>query len=217
MMGLIMSNYLYLDIETIPSQHKWVAEHIESNLTPPKNYKDQERIDKWKDEALSEKLDKAGLDGATNHIICIGYAINDEKSSAFYVTNYTAEKQLLIDVFKKFESLQYPIIVGHNIVGFDLKIIKQRAMVHGIRIPTNFPLNPKPWDNNPYDTMTQWDAKNYISMDMLAKVFGIEGKQDIDGSQVYEMWKQGKFKEIVKYCKSDVDMVRSIHKKMNFI
>jgi predicted PolB exonuclease-like 3'-5' exonuclease len=76
------------------------------------------------------------------------------------------------------------------------------------------PFDAKPWDRNPFDTMVQWDSKNNAKLDKIARALGLEGKGDVDGSDVYQMWKDGKFTEIADYCKSDVAMTREVYKKM---
>ena len=78
----------------------------------------------------------------------------------------------------------------------------------------NLPFDAKPWDEKIYDTMLKWDAKKSISMDKLARVLGIEGKGDIDGSMVWDMYKRGEYQQIADYCADDVNIVQSIYSRM---
>ena len=41
---------IYFDIETIPTQSEYIKNHVQTNLTPPANYKKQETIDAWIEE-----------------------------------------------------------------------------------------------------------------------------------------------------------------------
>ena len=52
----------------------------------------------------------------------------------------------------------------------------------------------------------------FVSLDNLCKFFGFEGKGDIDGSQVYPMYKEGKIEEIAEYCRQDVIKTRKLEK-----
>lgn len=231
---------LYIDIECIPSQHDWVIDGIKEkaqneieNLTPPKSYKSDEAISKWMrdtvksiEDGVDEEYKKAVFDGATNHIISIGCAFNDERPVGFTVKSgdiFKEEKNIINNFYDFFNVKQQDnrynfsvVFVGHNISGFDLKILRQRSVILGIKPPIKIcnAFKSKPWDENPYDTMLQWDAKKFVSMDKLAKAFGISGKGEVDGSMVFDMWKAGKYQEINDYCLSDVEMTRLIHKKM---
>lgn len=208
---------VYFDIETIPSQEDWVTDYLFENTKPPNTIKKQESIDKWYEEkhlvAIQEALEKCSFDGAMNHIISIAFAIDDDEITTRCISDVKDEKALIEDFFDALNPAD--VLIGHNIIGFDLRVLKQRCFVLGLGLPSYIPFNAKPWDNNPFDTMMQWDAKNFISQDKLAKAFGIEGKKDdIDGSKVYQFWRDGKYKEIAEYCKNDVAMVRRIAKKM---
>jgi len=209
---------LYLDIETIPSQEPWVREYIEEKITPPGNIKKPESIENWiyekKPQAVEDAYRKTSLDGAMCHIVAIGWAVDGDKAKCVLTPGHKNEKVILRNFFDLCDDLSYPTVIGHNVNGFDMKILRQRAMILGVKIPSCLPWAAKPWELNPYDTMVQWDAKNFISMDKLAKAMGVKGKDGIDGSMVYDLWKDGEHDKLADYCKSDVDMVRQIHQKM---
>jgi predicted PolB exonuclease-like 3'-5' exonuclease len=159
-----------------------------------------------------------GFDGSTNHIISIGVAIDDQPAISFDVTEIADGKEsaaimAFYDYVNQNTDLHIKTFVGHNIVNFDMKIIRHRSLVLGIRLP-DFPFFTKPWDLNPYDTMQQWDPKNSIKLDRLARAFGIPGKEGMDGSMVYGAWKEGRIEEIAAYCRADVEMTRAVYKKM---
>lgn len=216
-----MTAEITLDIETIPSQEQWVKEYVIKNITPPAAIKKEESIEKWwtekSEDAIEEKLDKCGLEGATNHIIAISVAINDGEPIVFSDDGQTCdEKYLLEGVLAEIAKHTGCSLIGHNIIGFDLKIIKQRCMVLGIDARILRPyFNVKPWERAlVYDTMTQWDGKNYTKLDLIAQAFGLEGKGDMDGSMVYQYWKDGRHEEIAEYCKADVELTRAVYKRM---
>lgn len=214
-------NEIVLDIETIPSQLEWVQDHVRSKTKPPGTIKKQESIDKWYQEsfteAFEENLSKTTFDGATNHIICLSLAFNNEDPVSFRADKVEDEAKLLSDFYKIVVAKSSQMgrkFIGHNITGFDMKIIKQRSMILGVIPPAGIPFSAKPWDLNPFDTMTQWDGKSFTSMDTIAKALGIKGKEGMDGSMVYESWKAGEYQKIQDYCESDVIMAREIYKKM---
>ena len=77
-----MFNYIYLDIETIPSQNPALLDTFRAKVTPPGNIKKQESIDAWlaenRDTAALEMLGKTSFDPAHGHICTIAWANNDE-------------------------------------------------------------------------------------------------------------------------------------------
>jgi 3'-5' exonuclease len=224
-------NYLYIDKETIPDQRQGARQAIADAIRPPANMSKPETIAKWEAEekpaAVEEAYRKTALDGATNHIICISAAVNDDKPVTFSVTDVrqeAAEIKLFYEWLNEQELFwdgsrsTGVCFVGHNIIGFDLKVLRQRSIVLGVRPPDWLPFNVKPWETNQvYDTMTQWDAKQYVSLDKLCRAFGIDGKDGMDGSKVYDAWLSGDHQAIKQYCAADVERVRAVHRKMCFL
>jgi predicted PolB exonuclease-like 3'-5' exonuclease len=223
---------IYLDIETIPSQADWVRADIAANITCPGNYSKPESIAKWEQEIkpslVEEALHKTGLDGAYGQIVCIGFAVDDEEPVPIYSGNWATEEKETIRHFFDLVPRNYdpsksmrPVFVGHNI-GFDLRFILQRAMVHGIKPTSIIPFNVKPWDDIIFDTMIKWaGVGKTVSLDKLCKVFGLPPKgseigEEMDGSKVWEFVKAGRITDVAKYCAADVERVRQLHKLMTF-
>jgi len=156
---------------------------------------------------------KCAFDGAMCHIVSVATAF-DSGGETHNIHGVSLEYDMIENVFELINSKNTPVFIGHNIINFDLRILKQRAMILGIKLPSALKRDFKPWGSDAYDTMLRWDAKNYTSLDKLAKAFGVKGKGDIDGSMVWDMWKAGKYDEIVEYNAQDVKIVREIYNKM---
>lgn len=218
----IFENSVIFDGETIPSQEAWVKDYVRHQLKPPGTLKNQDSIARWwandSAEALEESYKKCSFEGATNHIVALSYAIGSSEVKALYIEKVEDEAKLLKEFFKDTENCRTTIWAGHNIIGFDLRVIKQRAMILGVAPSFGFPLDPKPWDKNVYDTMLKWgNGRDYVKADLLARAFGVQGKGSVDGSMVWPMFQEGKFKEISDYCSDDVRMTVEIYKKMIFL
>jgi predicted PolB exonuclease-like 3'-5' exonuclease len=54
------------------------------------------------------------------------------------------------------------------------------------------------------DWLADHGASRANSLDALARLIGLPGKIGIDGSQVHDLYKQGKIEEIRNYCLADV-------------
>jgi DNA polymerase elongation subunit (family B) len=218
--------YIYLDIETIGAQSEEAKARIASTVKPPSSMKKPETIAAWerdqKADAVKEAIEKSSFNAAYGQICCIGWAIDSGETDAVTLTSDQSEKSIIEAFFNHidFEIDDRPsnskiTIVGHYITGFDIRFIIQRCIVLGIRIPLWFPRDPKPWSNDVFDTMTAWaGAKDSISMDNLCAALGLEGKGDVDGSMVAQMFAEGKHAEIAQYCREDIERTRAIHRKM---
>lgn len=216
-------SYLFLDIETIPAQSDAIRAHIASTIKPPTTMKKAETIEAWEKEAkaaaVEEAIAKTALDGTYGQICCIGMAFDREAvTTVSWPSIECGNERELLQWFAQFIATSkgnVPVIVGHNVVSFDIRFIWQRAMVNGVRLPSWFPRDPKPWGNEAFDTMTAWAGqRGTISLDRLCTALGLPGKDDIDGSMVGKLWAEGKHKEIAAYCKADVERVRSVFRKM---
>jgi len=233
---------LTLDIETVPAQRPDILAHIEESLRDdlaaalsevkaPANYKDEEKITEFVcqkrgsikaefDAKLAEKIHATGLDGAFGQVLCIGWAWNDGPIRTAYSTSLTGagEHDTILEFF-----LDMPVgfrkacVIGHNVSAFDLRFLKQRAMVLGIRPPLSIPFDAKPWDEAIFDTMVQFaGVGKTISLDKLCRAFGIDGKGAISGADVWPMAQAGRFKEIADYCADDVRKTREVWRRMTF-
>lgn len=209
---------IYLDIETLPSAADWVREEIAKGITCPGNYSKPETIAKWEAEnkpvLVEEALQKTGLDGGYGRVCCVGYAVED---GPVVVSLAEEEGPLLAIVKEVLENNHQPVIVGHNI-SFDIRFLFQRCVVNGIwpgRALYAASL-AKPWDKCLADTMLMWHPQNKVGLAKLCKILGVEKHDPVDGSQVAQLWSNGKKDDIVNHCRSDVQAVREVHRKLTF-
>jgi len=225
---------VYLDIETIPRQpEKETKIEIAKNVTAPANMKKQETIDAWhngegkyageKESVIDEAYRKTALDALRGEICSIAWAIGDGEIE--HCGNYDGKQEAdLLRFF--FDNVligmkvgihpEKPYFIGHNIAGFDLKFIWQRAVILGVKPSFELPFGGRHRANY-FCTMQEWAGFNkFVKMDNLAKAFGIEGKGDMDGSKVWDTWKEGDYAKVCEYNVDDVRMTREVYKRMTF-
>ena len=215
---------LYFDLETIQTQKPEFIDDISKNISHPKTMKKAETIEAWekdkKPAAIDEAVSKTVFDGGMGEIITFGWAVDDEEPQSIQRVDLISENHLLHTVNGVFAELNMPPLwVGHNICGFDLRYLWKRFIVNGIRPNIKIPYDAKPWSSDVYDTMFEWagTGSDKKSMDFVCKALGLEGKTGMDGSMVYQAWLDGRYDEIAEYCEHDVEMTRSIYKRLNFI
>lgn len=216
---------VFFDIETIPTDSAYFIEKALERVKCPASIKKPESIAEWetnKRPALeAEAISKLGLHGKSGCIVSIASAFDYGPIDS--VTG-PDEKKIIEDFLNTVTEIsnsergRFPTLIGHNIIGFDLPFLKVRCLANEIEIPRWFPLDLKPWDNTVYDTMTRFGgARDYNSLDDICACLGIEGKGEIDGSMVWDLWKSNKLNEIAKYNKSDVELVRKVWRKMTAV
>lgn len=211
---------IYLDIETIPTQNAELQTYVCENLKAPANYKDPEKINAWLEENRAVAVDKTSLDGALGEVVVISVAVNDNAPVTFYREDWQAQERER-DILTRFNEYlraeankcrTVPKFIGHSITKFDDRFIFQRSVINGVKpyYTTN--------RQNTYDTMTEWAGYgNTVALDKLCKVLGVEQKGDIDGSKVWQYVQDGKINEVAEYCAKDVERVRQVYKRMNFM
>ena len=200
-----------IDIETLPTN-----EPFESRLF-------------WETE---EEFRKTALDAHLGRNLCIGYSEQNEFGAVTdhgcfgwcqNSRNFKTDEKVLLAEFWQFLSgfnTSHDLIIGHNIMDFDLPFIVQRSIINGV-IPTVDFYFGKYRAAPIFDTMRVWDCWKWggkTSLKKLAFALGLEDPKagGIDGSNLYEAYLEGRFEEIHKYCMRDVKVTRNVWRKMNF-
>ncbi len=125
----------------------------------------------------------------------------------------SSEKEMLEGFFHLIET-RTPQLVSFNGRGFDVPVLKYRAMAHGLSCPRWFTEGDK-WNN--YDTrfsseyhcdllevLSDFGASARCSMDEVAAVLNVPGKLETAGDNVRDMFETGQIEAIRDYCETDV-------------
>ncbi|MBI4032447.1 ribonuclease H-like domain-containing protein [Candidatus Berkelbacteria bacterium] len=199
---------IVLDIETLPAP-------AESELALRELYERRP----GRASTFDDYLRGTSLNGNWGRILCIGVAIDD---GAVEVLHADTERELLTEFWQRVEEASR--FVGHNALEFDIPFLWKRSVIHTVKPSLNPTLFRDPAFT--FDTMREWAClpagrgvgNPYTGLHELAKVLGlVSSKQGIDGSQVYDYWRAGKFQEIYDYCARDVELTRTIYKRLTFV
>lgn len=206
---------IFVDIETLPPDKN----------TPAASYRDEVTA------CSEEEFRRLALDGDYGRILTVGLIVEcddqiihrgllgrDRQSMAFHLDEARTLRGFwkLLNCFDAARDL----VVGHNVLDFDLPFIYKRSVVHRVR-PT-VELTFARYRSRPvFDTMHQWNRwspRKFISLDRLAKVLGLESskREGISGGLVYDRFREGRHQEIAEYCMRDVELVREIYYRMSF-
>lgn len=120
----------------------------------------------------------------------------------------------LIGQFLHYIGVRKPQLVGFNSAESDLQVLIQRGLVNEIRAE-EFCIRPsKPWEGRDYFDSRFCEAHLDLLMKFsrgamtprlndIARLCGFPGKIDVNGSQVVDMWLDGRLREIVEYNQID--------------
>ncbi|MNY03965.1 putative 3'-5' exonuclease related to the exonuclease domain of PolB [compost metagenome] len=169
-------------------------------------------------EVAEQEWRKTALNGAAGQVLMIGLAFDDADPVVAHAGTEAETLSIAFDMIRQgIDPNRRPVFIGHNVIGFDLRFIFQRAVIKGVQPPLAIPFGARPWDDSVFDTMMQWAGHgNRISLDNLCAALGLPRKGEIDGSQVYDYWKAGRIAELIAYCADDVHKAREVHRRMTF-
>lgn len=164
-----------------------------------------------------ELEDMAALHAEFGQVCCIAYAnaFTDEKPISFVAGDVESEKQMLLDLKDVFDD-ERTILMGHNIKGFDIPFLAKRYLAHFQYVPKalNFG-GKKPWEIPHKDSMEilRFGGGASMSLRSACLMLGIDDpKGSVCGSEVPELFRQGKLRTIADYCEGDVIAEREVIK-----
>lgn len=219
---------LFFDIETIPDQTPGALNDIIANIKAPANLKKEETIQKWHEEkahaAAEEVYAKTGLGGLKGEICSIAWAVDEGEIQGQIRKPGESEATLLTDFFlsvvhdiRRNGEGAHPRLewVGHNVLEFDLRFIKQRCLIHRIHPDLRVPADARHNKGSVFDTMREWCGfRGFVSQDALCKAFGLAPKAGMTGADVWPAYQAERYEDILAYNRNDVNAVREMYKIM---
>jgi predicted PolB exonuclease-like 3'-5' exonuclease len=167
------------------------------------------------DEATTrEKLGSGFPKHPLHRIACIGALVARREEQGWRVSALGAphieerpEPELIRSFVDRIDQLR-PQLVTFNGSGFDLPVLRYRAMVHRIPAPG---LQARAYFNRyTNDAIDLCDVLSSfgtgkMKLDDLSRILGLAGKPDgVDGSKVDVMVSAGQIDEVARYCETDV-------------
>jgi predicted PolB exonuclease-like 3'-5' exonuclease len=207
---------LYLDIETLPAA--WEDEQIDAHAAAsvPGNYTKPESIAKWIEEHRIETWLRTALDWRHARICCIGVVVevgHDVQEHTTIMLDEHGEGKMLRELDVLIEQYTPDLIVGHNVIGFDLPRLHIAAARHAVTSLARRLAEYRGHRHAVVDTMRLAMGVERCRLGDLATALGLEGKSG-DGSQVYELWVEGRQDAIAAYCLQDVEVTRAVYRAL---
>lgn len=128
--------------------------------------------------------------------------------------NENSDEEELIRGFFQYCGKHLPRLVSFNGRGFDLPVLKYRAMKYGISGEwlhktgdkwNNYSQRySKGWHCDLLEQLSDYGASARLRLNEVCASFDLPGKTGVDGGDVMGMFDEGKIREIRDYCETDV-------------
>jgi len=222
---------LYFDIESIPDQGEGALDRARDNIKVPASYKKPETIAQYIADHTENVWSKTALQGISGEICSIAWAIDDEHAKSLtrgLDVGIDTETSLLEAFFAAVKETALPgegghqrlEWIGHNLIDFDLRFIKQRALILCTPPGIYLPSEARHGKGGVFDTMREWCGfRNYVKQSELQEAFNIPVDETLaigGGDEVNAFWTAGRFDDIAKYNRDDVRVCRAIHKRLTW-
>lgn len=223
---------IFLDIETLPTKdanREFVGKKLRRSLAKKCEIASEADFDRKAEIAFRD----TALSGSLGRLLCVGLMVDangkagkpcvcgqDKDTKKFHLD----EAKTLCQFWNHLDRINFDadcdLVVGHNILGFDLPFLYHRSMVCGVE-PTRNLLSGKPWEIAVYDTMEKWQMGKYyekIGLEELALAFGLNCPKNgaVSAENLAEAFRTGQHQEIREYCLADVHCARELYYRMTF-
>lgn len=218
-----MTLRVFLDIETLPPREE------ERDQFPASLVRKLARRRRSDDgECSEEQYRRLALHGECGRLLTVSVIVEqddriihkgllgrEKRNSLFHFDEVRILRAFwkLISDFKTGRDL----IVGHNVLCFDLPFLYKRSYVHGVK--PSVELSFARYRNRPiFDTMqvwSGWDYRYFLSLADLGGILGVGSKTEgMDGGRVYDCIRKGDHDIVARYALQDVELVRAIYYRM---
>ena len=222
-----LGKLLFFDIETC-GQHPDIQSVIDHKgpdaaAVFEKKIKRLHNGSSWTGNLDADYKNNVSLFPEFGRVACVSYGMWTKEGMQIATVNDSNEYELL----KKIANLFYKASTsgytptGWNIKNFDVPWLVRRMLMNGVVVPTILSLHgKKPWEMNIFDMKDYWRSGSSLDVTFEEAAYGMgipSPKDDIDGSQVHQVFWEGDIERISKYCEKDVKTMILLAEKITHI
>jgi len=227
-----------LDCETIPCQLEEVREQLRRETDAARPAQNRAKADKevWDtpegcEARFQTALAKTAVDPLFCGVLCVSWAVDDERPQTIKAMPWSKRREArmakgLAQTWAEAADVS-TVWCGHNLCGFDLRVLLALFRRTGVRPPEHFPRwYAGRWHGRTHDSMLEaacGHPLNFISLESACRAVGVSGAKTIvwngeavSGERVQEMYEGKAYREIVKYCEQDVRVTRALYQAQTF-
>jgi hypothetical protein len=201
---------LILDIETLSLSD---ADDYLEPVVAPANYRDPEKIRSYQEEKRADLLARCALDPDLCQIVAVG--LWNGRTPEVWTRDGDEEVDLLERVWKAVRQSQ--IIIGFNILGFDLPVLIRRSQYLGIPTP---PLNLDRYRTPHVDLMERLSFNGklrYRGLEFYCKRFGIDVEDAVKGKDVAELVAAEDWAAVAFHCLADLTKTQALAERLGYV
>jgi predicted PolB exonuclease-like 3'-5' exonuclease len=143
--------------------------------------------------------------------IAVGQVTEERELTAVETINehHSSEEALVRTFWERLERF-HGTLVTFNGRNFDLPVLELQALKYGCQAPRYFASKSR----NRYSEEGHYDLYDFLTnygvhrlrggFNLVAKLIGLPGKTEVDGSMVQQLWQEGRLQDIDRYCRQDV-------------
>lgn len=225
-----MSRRLFIDVETLPP-----PEELRASVNPALVSKLERRFGEILCDAgagcSEEQFRRLSLYAEYGRVLCVGMIVEQddevvcrgvlgrERESLRFHLDEARTLRGFWNQLRGFDAKR-DLIVGHNVYDFDLPFLYKRSIIQRVRPSVR--LSFARYRSRPiFDTIKEWELWAWrpgIKLEELADVLrlGMTKTEGMDGSCIYDRFREGRHREIADYCMRDVELTREIYYRLTF-
>jgi predicted PolB exonuclease-like 3'-5' exonuclease len=204
-----------IDIETVGLPE---AANYAEPVAAPANYKDPEKIAAYIAERQAEQVNRAGLDLDLCRIVAIGLLPERETAvRVFTAPSPHDEKVMLIDLWDYLTRDRHPVLVGFNMIGFDLPVLIRRSQYLGVVYP-RMVLDRYRTPHEDLMLKLTWNGLvKARSLKFYAKRFGIPVEDEVSGADIAGLVEAGDWDKVISHVTSDVRLTAALAERIGVL
>ena len=152
-------------------------------------------------------------------VVALGYAGPDDEPWAEVVglprydidTGEPADERFILSEFWRLARSRDLVLVGYNLLDFDLRVLLVRSALLGVAPTRIFDL--KPWGKDCIDLMkARFPVGRAMKLKQLARLYGLPVPvEDVDGSMISDLVQTDPAR-VADYVRSDIEVTRSLYR-----
>ena len=166
--------------------------------------------------SLDPSDESGALHAMTGRVVCVGMLVDDGFAVIEMTFTGEDERGIITDFWAALKPSD--LLVGHNVLDFDLLFPHQRSWILGIKPSCAFDMR-RYYTKDVIDTLQLWTnwtgSKKGVRLDALGSVLGC-GRKTGDGSNVARWWAERDIESIKKYCLDDVRLAYRVYCRLMY-
>lgn len=206
---MTQGNEIVLDIETAADVDSPALAALAEEITPPKNWKDQEKIAAYVEQRRRDLIEKAALSPLTGRIVAIGLAIQAPDGEwEEHIWMAGTEAEIIIGANAAIDRAGCGQLVTFNGKPFDIPYLLARSIRHGLELPWPWPVGHR----GPHIDVRELLGRQGSLAAWAGMVLNRE--HTCDGSAVQAMVDAGDTEGIRDHCLEDIRATRDLWERI---